>query len=135
MKPKQRQAAIAEPVRRSGGASIEDLASQYRVSIETIRRDLGQLAEARLVETVHGWVRRSRLLIEGTFQERLAENSAAKDRIDGASRLLSFVDTTKFQRKAAYRVRQLAHIDVVVSDRRPNPTFAALLEKANVELV
>jgi len=251
MKPRHRQAEIADLVCRTGGVSVDDLASQFHVSAETIRRDLGHLAEVGLVEKVHGGARRSRLLIEGTFQERMADNPAAKEKIadkllnliepgdtifidtgsttlacaqrltaiprlsvitnstrvahilragagraevhllggtyradngqtvgpiaveqirgfqadhavitvsaldatagatdasveeahiaramiEHASSLYLVADATKFQRRAAYRICQLDDIDVLVSDRRPDPELHAALESADVELL
>ena len=45
MKPHERQPQIEEIIRREGEASVEALAARFDVSSETIRRDLGNLAE------------------------------------------------------------------------------------------
>ncbi|MEU7896476.1 DeoR/GlpR family DNA-binding transcription regulator [Nonomuraea sp. NPDC049152] len=50
----QRQQAILERVRRSGGVRVADLVRELGVSDMTIRRDLEALAERGLLEKVHG---------------------------------------------------------------------------------
>jgi DeoR/GlpR family transcriptional regulator of sugar metabolism len=50
----QRQAAILDLVRSSGGARVTDLAAEFKVSDMTIRRDLEALADRGLLAKVHG---------------------------------------------------------------------------------
>ena len=50
----QRQAAILDRVRASGGVRVSELALEYGVSDMTIRRDLESLAERGLLSKVHG---------------------------------------------------------------------------------
>jgi DeoR/GlpR family transcriptional regulator of sugar metabolism len=50
----QRQAAILDRVRASGGVRVSELAAEYGVSDMTIRRDLETLAERGLLAKVHG---------------------------------------------------------------------------------
>ncbi|GAA3085290.1 DeoR/GlpR family DNA-binding transcription regulator [Streptosporangium carneum] len=54
MLAQQRQQAILERVRGSGGVRVADLVRELGVSDMTIRRDLEALAERGLVEKVHG---------------------------------------------------------------------------------
>ncbi len=54
MLAKQRQAAILERVRETGGVRVADLTEALGVSDMTIRRDLDVLARNGLVEKVHG---------------------------------------------------------------------------------
>ncbi|MQA24605.1 MAG: DeoR family transcriptional regulator [Micromonosporaceae bacterium] len=54
MLAQQRQAAILQRVRKSGGARVSDLVREFQVSDMTIRRDLETLAERGLVAKVHG---------------------------------------------------------------------------------
>jgi len=49
-----RQSQIVALLRRSGRVEVEDLASQFGVAVQTIRRDLNELSEARRVVRVHG---------------------------------------------------------------------------------
>lgn len=90
MKPKARQAGIADVIGQEGQMSVEALADRFGVSAETIRRDLAQLAEGGLVQKVHGGAKRLRLLSEGSFQERMTENAAAKRII--AEKLVQLVE-------------------------------------------
>lgn len=78
MKPKDRQAEIARLVGQQGQVSVDALALHFDVSAETIRRDLGQLAERGAVQKVHGGAKQPRLHSEGSFQERMTENAEAK---------------------------------------------------------
>ncbi|GLW10858.1 DeoR family transcriptional regulator [Microtetraspora sp. NBRC 13810] len=54
MLAQQRQQAILERVRRSGGVRVADLVRELGVSDMTVRRDLEVLAERGLVAKVHG---------------------------------------------------------------------------------
>jgi DeoR family glycerol-3-phosphate regulon repressor len=78
MKPLDRRARIAEIIHEQGEMSVEALASAFDVSLETIRRDLGQLAEDGRLRKFHGGARRIRLHTEGSFQERMNEDAEAK---------------------------------------------------------
>lgn len=49
-----RQDAIADEIHASGGMSVADLATHHGVSVETVRRDLVVLEQARRVSRVHG---------------------------------------------------------------------------------
>jgi len=50
----ERQQAMAELVTRRGRVSVADLATEFGVTTETVRRDLDTLEEANLVRRVHG---------------------------------------------------------------------------------
>lgn len=54
MLAQQRQAAIVDRVRLTGGIRVTDLAGEFGVSDMTIRRDLDLLAERGLLAKVHG---------------------------------------------------------------------------------
>ena len=90
MKPRQRQSRILDVVAREGGATVEALAVEFDVSAETIRRDLAQLAMSGALQKVHGGARRLRLHAEGSFQERMGEDAAAKQVI--AEKLATIVE-------------------------------------------
>ncbi|MBD3764839.1 MAG: DeoR/GlpR transcriptional regulator, partial [Rhodobacterales bacterium] len=49
-----RQAEILDLARAEGRVIVEDLAQRFDVTLQTIRRDLTELAEAGLVDRVHG---------------------------------------------------------------------------------
>ncbi|MEU4437224.1 DeoR/GlpR family DNA-binding transcription regulator [Micromonospora chalcea] len=54
MLAQQRQSAILELIRQSGGVRVSHLVSRFGVSDMTIRRDLEVLAERGLIDKVHG---------------------------------------------------------------------------------
>lgn len=54
MYAEERQQAIADLVAQRGRLSVADLADQFSVTTETVRRDLSQLERAGLVRRVHG---------------------------------------------------------------------------------
>lgn len=79
MRPRDRRAEIAALVAREGEQSVETLARQFEVSVETIRRDLARLADDGAIRKVHGGAMPlARLHVEGSFQERMAEDPEAK---------------------------------------------------------
>ena len=49
-----RQAEIVAILAKSGRVVVEDLAAQFGVTLQTIRRDLNEMSEARLLVRVHG---------------------------------------------------------------------------------
>jgi DeoR family transcriptional regulator, fructose operon transcriptional repressor len=71
MLPTQRRQAILAQVREHAAVSAEDLARQFDVSVETIRRDLRRLQGAGLLERVYGGATRpSGRSSEGSFAAR-----------------------------------------------------------------
>lgn len=96
VKPKQRQSQIVKWVGQQGEITVDELAQKFDVSAETIRRDLGLLAESGRLRKVHGGARRFGLTIEGSFAERMSEYVEAKEQI--AAKLAMMIDpgTTLF---------------------------------------
>jgi DeoR family transcriptional regulator, glycerol-3-phosphate regulon repressor len=81
MKPHERQPQIEAIIRREGEVSVEMLAARFDVSSETIRRDLGQLAESGRVQKVHGGARRPWLVAEPSHGAREVASASEKVRI------------------------------------------------------
>jgi DeoR family fructose operon transcriptional repressor len=83
MYAEERQQAIARSVSRAGRMSVAELADTYRVTTETIRRDLSSLERAGLVRRVHGGVVPADALtvLETGVSDRDRANAAEKDRI------------------------------------------------------
>lgn len=131
MKPKLRQAQIAELIGQHGEVSVETLAEQFDVSPETIRRDLGLLAETGTVQKVHGGARRPRLLCEGSFQQRMSENAEAKRVI--ARKLAAliepgdtiFIDTGSTTLICAEALATIADLTVITNSPRIAQVFDA----------
>src|SRR3982750_4854134 len=57
MTPNPRQALLLDEVRARGSVSVEALAEQFGVTLQTVRRDLKLLADAALLARFHGGVR------------------------------------------------------------------------------
>jgi len=87
MYAEERQQAIARLVTQRGRMSVNQLARQYDVTTETVRRDLSTLERLGLVRRVHGGVvpPSSLSLIESGLGERDHVNIEAKQRIAGAA--------------------------------------------------
>lgn len=114
-----RQREILAVLEASGSRSIMDLAQHFRVSDETIRRDLRVLSTGGLVEKFHGHVRLSEQKAEAPFERRLKEMTAAKTAIaavtaeyikDGVTLLLDNSSTACFLARALHARENLTVI-------------------------
>ncbi len=87
MYAEERQQAIALLVTQRGRLSVNQLAREYDVTTETVRRDLSTLERLGLVRRVHGGVvpPSSLSLIEPGLRERDQINTETKDRIAHAA--------------------------------------------------
>ncbi len=87
MLKEERQQAIIELLRRDGKVLAADLITRLNVSEDTIRRDLNELAEAGILQRVHGGaLPRSPSL---PYEQRVRETDAAKRAIaETAARLI-----------------------------------------------
>lgn len=87
MYAEERQQAMAELVTRSGRRSVVDLADQYEVTTETVRRDLSVLERLGLVRRVHGGAvpAGSLRVIESGVGDRDATRAAEKQAIARAA--------------------------------------------------
>jgi DeoR family fructose operon transcriptional repressor len=83
----ERQQAIAQLVTETGRWSVNDLASRFKVTTETVRRDLSSLESIGLVRRVHGGaVAGDRLaVIDTAIGERDVAHAEQKDRIAQAA--------------------------------------------------
>lgn len=90
-----RRASILERIQRDGGASVAELAREYRVSQITVHRDLERLGKDGLIERVHGGARLpgsglSELRVATDWTKRLEHALAEKEAI--AARASEFVE-------------------------------------------
>lgn len=143
MYAEERQQAIAQQVSRIGRLSVNELADQYDVTTETVRRDLSTLEKMGLVRRVHGGVVPADTLavIESGLGERDAANIAEKDRIaqlaltllppSGATILLDAGSTTS--RLAAALPR--SHPLTVVTHAVPIAAWLATLPQIELHLL
>jgi DeoR/GlpR family transcriptional regulator of sugar metabolism len=90
MLAEQRQQLILEEIRRSGAARVSELTELLGVSDMTVRRDLGVLASARLVDKVHGGATVSTRLsaLEPGFEAKSDQQVEEKEAIARAARAL-----------------------------------------------
>ncbi|WP_375688423.1 DeoR/GlpR family DNA-binding transcription regulator [Pseudooceanicola sp. LIPI14-2-Ac024] len=107
---------ILEIARREGKVTVEDLADRFGVTLQTIRRDLTDLAESGRLDRVHGGA----VLPSGTsnigYEERRALNPGAKEAIaracaaripEGCSIFLNIGTSTEAVARALTRHRDL----------------------------
>jgi len=97
MYAEERQQATAQLVADRGRVSVNQIAEQFDVTTETVRRDLSALERIGLVRRVHGGAVPASALavIEAGLGERDRSNTEAKDRIaDAALDLLPATDGT-----------------------------------------
>lgn len=87
MYAEERQQDIARLVTQRGRMSVNQLAREYEVTTETVRRDLSALERMGLVRRVHGGVvpPSSLSLIEAGLRERDQVNTERKERIARAA--------------------------------------------------
>jgi len=79
--PELRRLQILAKVRRSGGASVSELAREYSVSPVTVHRDLEVLAHEGLVTRIHGGAKAldaEVATVETDFMKRVRQNPAGK---------------------------------------------------------
>jgi DeoR family fructose operon transcriptional repressor len=87
MYAEERQQAMAQLIGQQGRLSVAQLAGNFDVTTETVRRDLSSLERIGLVRRVHGGAVPSSSLsvIESALGERDQANIAAKDAIAAAA--------------------------------------------------
>lgn len=82
MSIKTRHAALLDEVRTRGSVSVEALAEQFGVTLQTVRRDVQQLADAGLLTRFHGGVRLPSSTTENIgYRQRQALQADEKARI------------------------------------------------------
>ena len=105
MTPNPRQARLLDEVRARGAVSVDALAQQFGVTLQTVRRDVARLAEAGLLARFHGGVRMPSSTVENiAYRQRQELNESAKQRIaravakavpNGCSLILNIGTTTE----------------------------------------
>lgn len=82
MTPNPRQSQLLNAVRSLGSVSVDALAEQFGVTLQTVRRDVKLLAEAGLLSRFHGGVRLPSSTTENiAYRQRQALNAEGKQRI------------------------------------------------------
>lgn len=99
-----RQSDILDIARQEGRVLVEDLSNRFGVTLQTIRRDLSDLADMGKLERVHGGAVLPSGVTNLHYEDRRALNAEAKTRIaracaadipDGASLCLNIGTTTE----------------------------------------
>jgi DeoR family transcriptional regulator, glycerol-3-phosphate regulon repressor len=107
--PNYRQSEIITMLRQSGRVAVEDLAAHFGVTLQTIRRDLNELSEARALVRVHGGAMIASGVANLAYEarqhvalqsKRLIGEAAAKLVPDNASLLINIGTTTEEVAKA-----------------------------------
>lgn len=117
-----RQAEILEIARADGRVVVEDLAQRFDVTLQTIRRDLTELAEAGHLDRVHGGAIARTGVANIGYDQRRRMNEAAKAAIgracaaaipDNSSLILNLGTTTE---AVARELTQHRNITVVTNN-------------------
>lgn len=117
-----RQSDILTRVRDMGRVTVDGLASEFHVTAQTIRRDLGGLCDAGLLERTHGGAAMADGLVNLAYMDRRRMNSEAKDAIGrvaaglvhpGNSVFLNIGTTTE---AVARHLRDVPNITVITNN-------------------
>lgn len=111
----ERRNSILEEVLQNGSATVHDLANQFNVSYETIRKDLAYLEEQQLIVKNHGGAMSTQNTVENPFKVRSSENNQLKQTL--AHRALSLIpDGSTLILGTGSTVLELAKLLVVRDD-------------------
>ena len=111
-----RQNEIVELARAEGRVLVDDLAQRFEVTLQTIRRDLGEMADAGLLDRVHGGAVPRAGTVNLGYESRRRLNAEAKAAIgtacaamipDNCSLILNLGTTTEAVARALLGHRNL----------------------------
>ena len=136
----ERQQAMAELVTRRGRVSVADLAVEFGVTTETVRRDLDRLEERRLLRRVHGGALPpdSFTMLEADLSDRGLSHPEEKRRIAEAA--LAYVPTAGAAVIFDAGTTTIRLAEMLPQDHRITalthaiPVASRLADRANVEL-
>ncbi|WP_368679804.1 DeoR/GlpR family DNA-binding transcription regulator (plasmid) [Staphylococcus pseudoxylosus] len=86
---KERRNQIFENIKQKGVVYVSELSEYFKVSYETIRKDLTILEKEGLVDKTHGGATLRKERLEYTFYERQKENTRQKKK--AAEKMLEFI--------------------------------------------
>lgn len=145
MTPNPRQVQLLDEVRARGSVTVEALADQFGVTLQTVRRDVTRLAEAGLLARFHGGVRAPTSTTENiAYRRRQALYGAAKRQIaravagaipDGCSLIINIGTTTEaiarelLRRKGLRVITNNLNVAAILSD---NPDCEVIVAGGSV---
>jgi len=135
MLKEERQQAIIELLRRDGKVLAADLITRLKVSEDTIRRDLNDLAEAGILQRVHGGAfPRSPSL---PYEQRVRETDAAKRAMAETAARLIHERQVVFMDSGSTVLEVVAHLPTslratIVTNSLP--VAAALIHHTEIEV-
>jgi len=104
MTQQQRQALILEKIQHSGFVTIDELVTHFKVTPQTVRRDLNQLAKVQKISRHHGGAGIESSTVNMDYQTRKIMDLQAKEKIaaqlvrmipNGASLFINIGTTTE----------------------------------------
>ncbi len=132
MTPNLRQDLLIDEVRRRGAVSVEVLAEQFKVTVQTVRRDARMLTDAGLLARFHGGVRLQSSTVENiAYRQRQDLHEAEKRRIaqrvsqavpNGCSLFINIGTTSEaiarelLHHKGLQVITNNLHVAVILSD-------------------
>ncbi len=121
MNPAERQKEIINIIRQRNQVAVDELSRILKISKETIRRDLAELAKNGKVLKFHGGASLPMMTGEGQFRDRMADNAAAKSLIAiEAIKLIApgetvLVDTGSTTLYFAEKLAEISNLTVVTN--------------------
>ena len=88
LKHHDRQDLILQAIRRDGFVEVDALADEYRVTTQTIRKDLSDLCDRGLASRIHGGAKRRMSVSNYGYEARRAQMRAEKEAIARATAAL-----------------------------------------------
>ncbi len=121
MNPTTRQDKIVHLIREHNHVAVDELAELLEISKETVRRDLSALARVGKIQKFHGGASLPVIAGEGSFRDRMSDNSTAKAAIaEEAVKLIApgetvLVDTGSTTLYFAEQLVELSGLTVVTN--------------------
>lgn len=118
----ERQSKILKIINRRGSATVDELCDKFAVSASTIRRDISELAEKKLITQIYGGAKSLKnSLVEPTMEQKSTENLPAKiiiakyaaDEIEVGDRI--FIDAGTTTREMVQFLDEEMEIQVVTN--------------------
>jgi DeoR/GlpR family transcriptional regulator of sugar metabolism len=149
--PNFRQQQIVEIARATGRVVVDDLAARFEVTPQTIRKDLNELCDQRLLSRIHGgaavdFIRQFKVDHAVIGASAIDEEGALLDFdyrevrvsqaiIGNARQVILVSDRLKFERSAPVRIGHISQIDVFVTDELVSAPIADLCRAQGVRVI